>query len=236
MRGFSSMTNSVQLNNRLIKGFRSLQQSSDILVDIMGGNSTDSQAVVLGSLINGALYVITSMRAVLDVDRGVTSITYGGVSLTKVADFSDTGITDRIRLTVWRLLKPASGSNTLVVTPSGTPQSKTYGWISLSSVNQNTPEDVIGTGATANSANISSSVTTVASRAFVIDVGLIDSGSATVSAATSQTSIVNNSNGSRRGFASYKAVITPPGATTMTWTASGSANWGAISISIKPGV
>ncbi len=202
-------------------------------VDITGGNSTDSQSVTIGTLSNGALYVTTSMRATASINRGVTSVSYGGNALTKVADYDNTGGSDRLRVTIWRLLNPPSGANTLAITPSGTPQSKVYGWISFSGVDQTTPEDAIGTGATGSSTTPSASVTSVTNEAYAIGVGILDSGSATVGFDGTQVPIVNESQGSRRGYASYEHQATA-GAITMSETASGSVTWASVAIAVRP--
>jgi hypothetical protein len=108
------------------------------------GLTTCSWSHTVGTGPYRALYVTI---AGLGAAGSVTSVTYGGVALTKIASNTTGWTTD-----VWRLVNPASGAGTILVTyPALTQTFQFYrmGSLSVYGVDQTTPENttaVAGTG------------------------------------------------------------------------------------------
>lgn len=153
----------------------------------------------------------------------VTGITYNGVALTliKADAISPVGIE------MWRLVNPAAGTHSTVVTFSGAPST----WnaaiaVSFAGVDQTTPIDVAAQNATSTGTGVvtSTSITTVTDGAMVIDVigGNSDAGAAPLAGQTADTAPTNSSiGGSTTDYigGSYK-ILASHGSTTTQWSES----------------
>jgi hypothetical protein len=131
---------------------------------------------------NRVLFVVGKDNA------GITGITYNGVAMTRLASVSDPtyGV-----LAVWGLLNPASGTNSIVATISGT------AFIDLSSISYTgmtglTLPDATATQSLLSVSSITTSITTVNANAWVL-VATIGQTGFTFSAGSGQTKRGNQS-------------------------------------------
>ncbi len=105
-----------------------------VTTDTDAGSATVTQSHTVGSGSDRALYVLVSER----YQTALTGCTWNSTSMTKVAQFSDTGSNTR-SVTVYRLLNPDSGVHDVVVSQSAT-HVLAITIMSLTGVDQTTPE------------------------------------------------------------------------------------------------
>jgi uncharacterized repeat protein (TIGR01451 family) len=161
----------------------------------------------------------------------VTTVKYGAASLTFVGAAADSGA--HVRVEMWKLVAPASGTANVVVTLSASKRI-VAGAVSFSGVNQNTPNgsfvSASSTGSTTPSVNVAS-----ASGELVVDAVAPEGDASSVTAGSGQTQRWNTLTGTAstevRG-----AQSTEPGAatTTMSWTLGTSKPWAIGAIALKP--
>ena len=164
----------------------------------------------------------------------VSGITYNGVALTQIRT---DGRTSSTYSEIWSLKAPATGANTIVVTLSGAPTRSVAGAVSLTGVDQTTPNDA-NNGGTGTGTTASAVVTTVADNAFVVGVvGVRTSASQTITVGAGETkdwNVPDGGNGLRAGGSHTTSAVTPAGAHTMDWTISASLSWALSAASFKP--
>lgn len=152
---------------------------------------------------------------------GITSVTYNGVSMTRVgSDVQNTQPGDDPWASQWYLVAPATGTNTVEVTVAATPARTNAGAVSLNGVNQTTPLNAEN-GATGSSTSASVSVTTTVDNCWLVDCVSVK-GATTPSPSGGQTSIHTANDADNSFGASYKGPETPTGSKSMTWTISSS--------------
>jgi hypothetical protein len=174
--------------------------------------------------------VLLSLEVVI---KAVSSITYGGTSLTKIR--SDTNSLSKYQVTdLWYLVNPSTGSNSIVVTLDGnlTPTSAMRaGAISLVGVHQTTPDANNGAAAQGHTSVV---VTTTKDNCWVVDCAGNFTTVPVVGAG--QTQRVNQQNHST--WPSYLAMSTEPqptaGATTMSWVTNASDYFAVSAASFRP--
>lgn len=98
----------------------------------------------------------------------ILGITYNGVSLTQLDTIENTDGASGVETTVYYLIAPSTGSNTLAITVSGPPEYPSVSVVSLTGVNQSTPFGTV-TKTNFNSTNSSSINVTSSSGQMVID-------------------------------------------------------------------
>jgi hypothetical protein len=98
-------------------------------------------------------------------NKTISTVTWGGVALTQVA--TKTRTTGNIRVEIWRLIAPATGTANIVITPSANAYITSHA-TAFSSVNQTTPEDAISTGSDGSGTAVSDSVTTITQGAIIL--------------------------------------------------------------------
>ena len=164
------------------------------------------------------LIVGVSMLSV--AGSSVTGITYNGVALTKIR--SDISAVGAVRTELWRLVNPASGSNTVEVTLSATLDSIAAA-VSLTGVNQTNPTGSHNGASATNvgAADATVSVSTTADGSWLIDAVATTDTAITVGAGQTQRSNVSGTLGS--GGTSTEGPKTPTGSVTMSWTDVGAA-------------
>lgn len=181
------------------------------------------------------LIVGVSMFDITDSDRTVTGITYNSVAMTNIRE--DDNDTDDISTSIWYLINPATGSNTIEVTLNGTNIGVIGGAMSFTGVDQSAPIEANNGDTTAAGTSLSTSVTTVTNNAWVVDtvahfnsdiIGAITAGG-------SQTEAWEESSGSQRnGAGSYRGPESPPASTAMAWTGDTNSQWSHSLAVIKP--
>jgi hypothetical protein len=168
-----------------------------------------------GSLVNGLIVVLASYY---NGANSITTITYNGVALTAVRRDNPAGAA---ATEVWYLVAPASGANNVIIT-FGSGNSGGSGVsaaaISLSGIDQASPIDgQNGSGAAAGGTSQSTSVTTVADSAWLLDI-LTEDKSPTVGGSQTQRQNALNTNGNRYYAASTRGPISPAASTAMSWS------------------
>lgn len=170
-------------------------------------NTADNTILIVGSMIRGATAG----------NLPITGITYNAVALTKIRD-DDDGVR---RTELWYLFAPATGSNTVAVTYTGSISNNIAAFgISMTGVQQSAQPDA--ENGDTSGATPSTSVTTVADNSFIIDAyyDIEDPGPLTVGSGQTVISnrAVNCAVGPDSAGGSREGPVTPVGATTMDWT------------------
>ena len=144
----------------------------------------------------------------------VNTVTYGGTAMTRVGD--TTGVVNTMRISLWQLVNPPSGSANVIVTPSTNNTAFIVGAVSYFGVNQTTP---LGTFVQATGGSGSPTVNaTSATNDLVVDVvsvgGALLGNSLTGGAGQSERYNVNTA--VLLGGGMIGASSTKPGAATVT--------------------
>ncbi len=160
-----------------------------------------------------------------------TSVTYGAQSLTKIGQ-SVTSSSSYECASLWYVLAPATGTNTITVTYQSSVTNKTAGAVGLYNVQQTTP-DASNTSSNPSGAT-TTSLTTTAANTMVVDV--FSSGQALGDLAPGSGQTVRwtrDSGATHSGGMSTKAVAAS-GATSVTWTQSGINRSAAVAAAFAP--
>lgn len=164
-----------------------------------------------------------------DRTRTVTSLTYGGVALTKIGSSNV-----RYGVELWRLVGPTVGTANLVANWSGS--SDMVGWSgSFTNVNQTTPHGAIAVAN--NTSSFAPSVTIGSAPGELVIDTLATRGSAnSTTAGAGQTLICSGALGNGgtdgRGASSSEAGAA---SVTMSWTMGTLRSWEMAAVSLKPG-
>lgn len=159
----------------------------------------------------------------------ISSATYAGVLLTQISSTAYVGGS------VWQFYQvaPTVGTNNIVVNFSGSATAEAGG-ISLTGVNQITAVEV-STCATGTSTTPSLSITTLTNNAWVLDVVGNSSFLTPLTATGSQTLRFHAQGTTGACAGGTLGPVTPPAATTMSWSQTGSVVWGECAVSAVPG-
>jgi len=121
---------------------------------------------------NAVLIVGVSSYDPTDADRVITGVTYNSVAMTEIKHQSNDA--DDRSASIWYLVGPSTGSNTVEVTFTGTVLDAIGMAVVLSGVDQVTPLDG-NNGANASSANsVSTTVTTAKNNSWIVDTVATD--------------------------------------------------------------
>ncbi len=167
-----------------------------------------------------------------DSDTTVSSITAAGIALAFIRrDVRALSAATEL----WRLVAPATGVVSIVVTLSVAPVRSTLaGAVSLTGVDQTTPVDASNGASGIAAAQPSVSLTTVAENAWVVDT-VVDRTNEVLTATSPQVERWNvvDDNSVLTFGGSTKGPVTPAGATTMSWSVANS-DWVISAASFKP--
>jgi len=201
--------------------------------DAVSSSSTDSGAPIewphtcTGA--NRALIV----GVLFESGATISSVTYNGVALTSIGGATFAGMGTRIEQ--WKLSAPASGTNYVIVTPSGTSTLLRVGAVSFAGAHQTTGSL---TGTQANNTGVSTTPTVDVSSAtgeIVADAMSIAEGltnAATVGAG--QTLRFQDPDTTDVPGGNFQGSTEAGAATvTMSWT-SVSVQWGTVGVPVKP--
>lgn len=208
--------------------------SFDVAADAHSGKTASGLTFDSGSTSASAslLLVFVTVGGTGSPAPSVSSITYGGVSLGSAVKIQTSG---NARIELWKLISPASGVNSIVITLSSATDGNSIicaGAMSFIDSDLSTP---LGTAVSASGSGTTPTVdiTDSATDDLVIDGVVLGSDSA-VTAGAGQTkrweelvgadSYGNNGAGSTEAGAS--------GTVTMSWTVGDDA-WGIIGVTIK---
>lgn len=168
--------------------------------------------------------------------NAISGVSYGGTALTRIGDTA--GTTNTVRISLWRLINPASGSANVVVSSNVTNKDIVVGAISYFGVNQTTP---LGSFASAIAGSGSPTVNvSSATNDLVIDVVAVGGAllGNSISVGAGQTQRYNVSTAGILGGGIIGAGSGEAGAatTTMSWAQNGLLNgpWAIGAVPLKP--
>ena len=169
----------------------------------------------------------------------VSSVTYNGVAMTRIVAQDNAVTTPLVRVELWYLAAPATGTNPLIVTLSTPNTGYVVGAVSLTGVDQSSPIEA-STSARGLIGAPSVNIATIANNAWVLDALVVNSSPTSLSANAGQTLSWNTSTGGAnlvRGAGSRRGPVSPAGSVTMSWTMSPlSLPWVIGAVSVKPAV
>jgi len=171
--------------------------------------------------------LIIGIDAVDDQSNTVVGITYNSIAMTKIRQDGTTSQTS-----LWYLVNPTTGINTVSVDVNGVMERILVGAISLNGVDQTNPLDAQN-GTTGTASTHSTVVTTVADNAWVIDTVMRRDSVDTITVGAGQSQRWNVDGGVQNG-GSHEGPKTPAGAVTMSWTAADSAAYAISAASFAP--
>lgn len=179
---------------------------------------------------NRHLLVGISMLSV--AGSSVSGITYNGVAMTFLG--AKASVSGAIRVELWGLVAPATGTNAIAVTLSASLDS-VGGAISTTGVHQTSPTEAFNSASATNvgAADATVDVTTVADNDWVLDAVATSDTTITVTGTQTQRSNVSGALGS--GATGSQGPKTPPGTVTSAWTNVGAlATWSIAAIALRP--
>lgn len=203
----------------------------DSAVGDLGTGSTNSWSHTCTGT-NLVLYVAVIQRFA----DAVTGVTYNSVAMTNIGTSADTG--SIIGISLWRLIGPDTGTNTVEVTLSTTRRQLGVS-ISFSGADQTTPNGTVVTASDDSGAGAtpSMSVSSAADEIVVDFVGLQnDDNTSTLAVGADQTERANDatSNATTNGIRAACSTETGAATTTMTWTPDVADDWAGIALAVKP--
>ena len=176
-------------------------------------------------------YLIVGISMLSIAGSSVSSITYNNVSMTFLGAVSS--VTGAVRVELWGLIAPATGSNTIVVTLS-TGLDSVGGAASYTSVNQSSATESFNSASATNvgAADATVDITTIADNDMIVDC--VSTTDAAITVGAGQTSRWNVSGALGSGAGSQEGVKTPAGVVTMSWTdVAGLATWSIVAIALR---
>lgn len=158
----------------------------------------------------------------------VTGVTYNGVAMTLIP--SSSGTNGGHTVAFYGLIAPTTGTNTVVVSASGTMTDLGAGAVSFTGAHQTTPFGTANT-ATGTSTAPSVNVSSAADEIVVDTLSIIHNGTLTVGAGqTQQWQAIGGF-----GFIKYAgSTETGSATTTMSWANSTSQAWAISAVPVKP--
>ena len=206
---------------------------AQVAVDASSSATASSSSLAwshtVGSGASRFLVVGVSIRG----NRTVTGITYGASPLTSVGTQQNHDGT--VRMAIWSLVAPASGTATITVTLSGSAK-VVGGAVSFTGVDPSTPLGTFASvGSTGGGSTNPSVNATSAANDLVVDVLATDGGAGTLTPGAGQTQRWNLFYGTSAADVAG-AGSTEPGAAsvTMSWTTTATTKWAIGAVSVKP--
>jgi Tfp pilus assembly protein PilX len=147
-----------------------------------------------------------------------SSVTYGSQAMTKITQ-SVAGTSTFECSSLWYLLAPNTGTNTITVTYQSSITNRTAGAIGLYNVKQAAPD--ASNSSFNNSGATSTSVTTLAASSWVVDVFASGQAVGDLAAGSGQTGRWTRDSGSTQSSGMSTKSVASAGATSLTWTQSG---------------
>lgn len=164
-------------------------------------------------------------------DRQVSTVTYGGSSLTKVTNSVADNATSNGRAEIWYLVAPATGSNNLVVTYAGANDvtNSDYFYTIFTGIDQTNPINTSDNHTTTGGTQDRITLTTTVDNCMLVDVNNGDAGGQTLGAG--QTSLMDLGGSTGRG--SFKQA-TAAGAYNMDMNTGSNDNYAHGAIALQP--
>lgn len=188
------------------------------------------------ALSNRALIVAVGSRdTTSDADTVVSSVTYGGISLTQVntQENGGAGATD-VRSDLWILTNPTVGTASVAVTLAGSVNQSVAVAGTFGNVDQSTSQDATSTGSNANAANATGSITTVTNGAVVVSA-ICHNNNTGLAGASSQYELVEEGDGTNYELGVYILEAPTAGAINTNITNS-AAKYGYCVMALRPSI
>jgi archaellum component FlaF (FlaF/FlaG flagellin family) len=232
---YEGIVNSVATNVTEVLSYSDLIPSDDpILFDAVTSH-TDTCLVILNpctfshTVTNSGSDRILILGISKQNNAALNTVTYGGEDLTELRADDVDGNTNA-HTSLWYLVDPPTGSNTVFIGVGLLDTDIVVGAISFTGVNQTDPFDAVN-GATGNSATASTTLTTTTNEAWLIDV--VGTNGGTVSVGAGQLERWNDIQASVRGAGSTE-FTSSPGTFSMSWTKSASSDWAITAAALRP--
>lgn len=188
--------------------------------------SSQSYSFTVGTGDNRILLVgVETGGATFGSNDVITSVTYNGVSLTRINTVANSN-----RMYLYYLIAPATGANTLVVTASSSGGLMRSSPVSYSGVDQTSPIDANGTG-TGSTTTMDISLTSTTDNCWMVAVNENSSGEPTASTGTVKRT---SSSGGGYGFLDSNSAVTPAGSYTLQFDQPSATAYSNCSVMIKP--
>lgn len=182
---------------------------------VASGASVLTYSHTVGAALSNGILIISVVY--YSLARSVSTITYNGVSCTKILRVNNGAQNAAAEL--WYLLNPSSGANSVVITLDAAATVTIFGAsVSLSGVSQVAPEANTGTVALGAHTTHSDNITTIANNAWVVDVISYGSGAPAFVAGGSQNSRQTQGDGTQDLGMSTLGPITPAASTAVSWS------------------
>jgi len=194
-----------------------------------GGNAT-ATSLTFSHTCSGSNRILHVAVATPTADNTdyVTGVTYGGIAMTRVDTFRSPGLGGAY---LYELVNPALGANNVVISASGSVPIYGASLSHTGALQTGQPDDDNGNAADPV-ANLTVSVTTVASNVWLVSMAARKTGSSdTLSASTNTTARQVNA---FVAIGDSNAKQNPPGSFGQTWALSGANGLAVIVVSIKP--
>ena len=168
-----------------------------------------------------------------DTERTVASVTYNGVALTRI----DRQVTSNIASELWRLVAPATGTNTILVTLGAANDFSLGQASSYTGVDQSSPINASNKATSSSTMDATVNVTSTVNNCVVVDSVVKYNTTEAITAGSGQTTIASLSVGSGfglKGASSYETKATA-GVTTMNWTWTTTVrDWAIVAAALTP--
>ena len=174
--------------------------------------------------------------AMTDDSENITGITYNAISMTNIRTDSNAGV-DQGETSLWYLVNPSSGANTITATNDSSFSDGCGDAVSLTGVDQDNPLDANNGNTADNADSISSTVTTVADNAWIVDIVSKTSNPGDLTVGANQTSRQNLDGVTYDHGMSTVDGKSPAGAEAMDWNDGGQIgtfSWAHSAASFKP--
>jgi len=232
---YEGIVNSVATNVTEVLSYSELAPSDDpILFDAVTSH-TDSCLVILNpctfshTVTNSGSDRILILAISKQNNAVLSTVTYDGEDLTELRADDVDGNTNA-HTSLWYLVDPPTGSNTVFIGVGLFDTDVVVGAISFTGVNQTDPFDAVN-GATGNSATAATTLTTTTNEAWLVDV--VGTNGGTVLVGAGQLERWNDVQASVRGAGSTE-FTSSAGTFSMSWTKSASSNWAITAAALKP--
>lgn len=198
---------------------------------VQNGNTT--AVTVSLTIASGATILLVGVSVNETTTDKISGATWNGNAMTRIANVI--GAATGVQVAVYGILNPTSGTHNFVVSKVSSCSMDALG-ISYTG----TRSDLLPTVASTNSltasaaGSLAASVTTTVDNSWVVAMGCNNfADGMTVDAG--HTIRVDDVSGSSRAMADSNGPVTPAGSNTVTFTRSGSGDWGMAVVAVEPG-
>ena len=197
----------------------------------VAGNSTITVSHTIGNFRDRIL--IVGVEAENGTAPTITTITYNGVTMTKIDSEENTSTAVFMHVELWYMLEtnlPAAGAHNVVVTAGGTYTDINVGAISIYNAKQQAPEATSKNSSLASD-TVATTLTTLTNGDMVVDA--VGCGNATASTVAEATRRYNQLGSTSEGAGSTR-VVAAAGSATNTWTNAGANRMDTVMAAFAP--